>query len=65
MARSLNKTCSKCGYQTHRLFDIVDEGEFGICANCTLDIVLEAQQDDDEYRLEYIVSAIETDAEQA
>jgi hypothetical protein len=63
--RSLNKTCSKCGYQTHRLFDISDEGEYGICGNCVLDIVLEAHQDEDEYRLEYIVGAIESDAEQA
>ena len=69
MARSLNKTCSKCGYQTHRLFDITDEGECGICADCVVDLLLhvrdeeEHPKDDDVFA--YLVEAIVADAEQA
>ena len=67
MARSRNKTCSNCGYQTHKLFDIADEGEYGVCANCVVDYLLEARdypnQDGPEEIL-YLVNGIVADTEQ-
>lgn len=68
MARNRNKTCSNCGYQTHTLFDIGEEGEYGICANCVVDFILEVRDhpnQDGPEEVAYVVSSIVEDAEQA
>lgn len=50
MAHYSNKTCERCGYKTHRTFDVDYIGYYGICADCVLNAIMKENcgEDTDE-----------------
>jgi len=61
MAHYSNKTCERCGYKTHRLFDVSYEGVSGICADCVVDYLLRMDKEDEDGVLNFVEDIVVSD----